>query len=222
MAIGKQAPCSDRYALHKRYYMPCCGVQSIVLQIDRYGLFLDEYCFANGAQDVTVRVPACRSNDNVGWCFHRASHQTLFPCLHRSTTADLNHGAVNIAGLVRSEKGIGIGNLFRFCQATKWHTVNHRLHYFRRDGLQYGRLYETRTNGVGTNALSSQLPCPGFCHSNDAELACRIICLSEIAVDTHHRRGIEDHPGILRDHDIDNRPSAVISALEIDIDDALE
>src|SRR3954469_11820071 len=105
MAVGKQAPCSDRYAVHKRHDMPCGGVESIMFQLDRYGLFLDEYCFANGAEDVTVGMPACRSNGNVGWCFHfTASRKPCF-LLHRSTTADLNHGAVNVTGLVRSEKG---------------------------------------------------------------------------------------------------------------------
>src|SRR4051812_1505259 len=70
MAIGKQATCPDRHALRQRYDVPRVSVESVVFQLGRYGLFLDEYLFANCAENLVVGVPACGSNGNVDWDFH--------------------------------------------------------------------------------------------------------------------------------------------------------
>src|SRR5262249_4336444 len=63
---------------------------------------------------------------------------------------------------------------------------------------------------------------PGFHHADHAELAGGIVGLPEVAVDPHDRRGIQDHPGALLDHDPRHRLGAVIRALEVHVDYAID
>ena len=84
------------------------------------------------------------------------------------------------------------------------------------------RLDESGADRVGADALAAQFARPRLDHADDAELGRRVIGLAEVAVDADDRRCVEDAARILREHDVDDGLGAVVDALQVDVDDAVE
>src|SRR5262249_25104518 len=74
----------------------------------------------------------------------------------------------------------------------------------------------------GPYALAPQFPRPGLDHADHAELARRVVGLSEIAVETDDGGAVQYHAGVLLQHGVEHRLRAVEDALEIDVDDVIE
>src|SRR5258708_20914820 len=99
---------------------------------------------------------------------------------------DLDDRAIDVAGLVGSKEGVGIGDLFRLRQAPQRHAIDHGLHYLLRDGFQDRCFDETPADRVGPAALAPPFPRPGFSLADEAELARCIVGLAAITVEADH------------------------------------
>src|SRR6185312_6990415 len=182
----------------------------------------DAECYpARAAAGKLDRWMTCRDRRLPSRAAPRAAPRTRI-ALDRDAARDFDDRAVDVGRLVRREPRVGVGDFLGTAEATHRHLVADQVQHLFRHRREDRRLDEARADRVGANALAAELARPGLDHADHAELGRRVVGLAEVAVQADDRRRVEDAARVLREHDVDDRLRAVVDALEIDVDDALE
>ncbi|KAF4530878.1 hypothetical protein B566_EDAN018918 [Ephemera danica] len=137
-------------------------------------------------------------------------------------TADFDHRAVDVAGLIAGQEGVGVGNVLRLAQPVQRHLFAHVVQHLLGNGVQDRRFYKTRRHGIDANALGPELAAPGLGEADDAELAGGVIRLAEVAVDADHAAGVQDDAAALQHQGVDHGLGAVEHAAQVDVDHRIE
>ena len=90
----------------------------------------------------------------------------------------------------------------------------HGAHHFGRD--------EARRDGVDPDPVPTQFPRPSLRHADYGGLRGHIVGLAEVAVQTDHAGGVQDHPGLGRYHGRRDGAGADEDAAEVHIEDGVE
>jgi hypothetical protein len=70
-----------------------------------------------------------------------------------------------------------------------------------------------------THILFFQVPLPTSLSASQTDFGCRIVGLTDIAVQSYNRRGIDNYTISLIDHDLNHCLGAIRNSFKIDVDD---
>ena len=70
-----------------------------------------------------------------------------------------------------------------------------------------------------THIFFPEFLCQRLCHANQTDFGCSIVGLTDIAVQSYNRRGIDNYTISLIDHDVNHCLGAIRNSFKIDVDD---